>query len=121
VTIKSPRGEQPEPLALVEFEDCTSAKLGAPNDEVFAGHPLQGKGLEPYRAQRVVNSRWLREIQKINSVHTNYRAEDWRDQHHFVFWFHDSTFECIARSYKVETHRTSMIALLNLMMEKLVS
>ena len=41
--------------------------------------------------------------------------------HHFIFWFHDSTFECIARSYKVETHRVSMKELLGLMVGRLVS
>ncbi len=121
VTIKSPSDERSEPLALVEFERCESARLGAPNDEVFAGHPLYGKGLEAYGAQRVVNSQWLKEIEKINSVHPMYRPDTWRDLHHFIFWFHDSTFECIARSYKVETYRTSMKALLNVMMERLIS
>ena len=121
VTIKSPADEQPEPLGLVEFERCISARLGAPNDEVFEGHPLNGKGLEAYAAQRVVNSKWLKEIEAINSVHRMYLPESWRDLHHFVFWFHDSTFECIARSYKVETHRISMKSLLGLMVERLVS
>jgi hypothetical protein len=121
VTIKSPSDDGPEPLALVEFEHCLSARLGAPNDEVFDGHPLNGKGLEAYSAQRVVNSRWLKEIEKINSIHRGYRPEHWSDLHHFIFWFHDSTFECIARSYKVETHRISMKELLGLMVERLIS
>ena len=121
VTVKNPADEQPEPLALVEFDFCISAKLGAPNDEVFDGHPLSGKGLEAYTAQRVVNSRWLKEIEKINSVHYRYRPESWRDLTHFVFWFHDKTFECIARSYKVETHRVSMKQLLDMMVKRLIS
>jgi hypothetical protein len=90
-------------LALVEFNCFISAKLGASNDEVFEGHLLNGKGLEAYGAQRVVNSRWLKEVEKVNSVHRMYRPESWRDLHHFIFWFHDSTFECLAQSYKVET------------------
>lgn len=121
VTVKSPADEGPEPLGLVEFNRCMSAKLGAPNDEVFEGHPLNGKGLEAYGAQRVVNSRWLKEVEKINSVHRMYRPESWRDLHHFIFWFHDSTFECLAQSYKVETHRLSMKELLALMVERLIS
>jgi hypothetical protein len=121
VTIKSPADQHPEPLALVEFEKCICAKLGAPNDEVFVGHPLNGKGREPYAAQRVVNSRWLREIEAINSVHSQYRPESWRDRQHFIFWFHDSVFECIARSYKVETHRMNMKDMLGLMVERLIS
>ena len=98
----------PEPIALVEFEWCTAAKLGDPNDEVFHGHPLHGRGLEGYTAQVVRNSRWIAELERINSVHACYRPERWRDLNHYVFWFHDSTFECVARSYKVETRVGTM-------------
>jgi hypothetical protein len=121
VTSKSPTDEGPDPLGLVEFNRYVSARLGAPNDEVFEGHPLNGKGLEAYGAQRVVNSCWLKEIEAINSVHHMYRPENWRDLHHFIFWFHDSTFECVARSYKVETYRMSMKKLLGMMVERLIS
>jgi hypothetical protein len=120
VNVKSPGDARAEPLGLVEFEYCLSAKLGAPNDEVFEGHPLNGKGLEAYGAQRVVNSRWLKEIETINSVHRMYNREMWRDLTHFIFWFHDSTFECIARSFKVETHRISMKELLGRMVDRLI-
>ena len=121
VTVKDPGDEQAEGLALVEFDCCVSAKLGDPNDEVFEGHPLSGKGLEAYGAQRVVNSRWLKEIETINSVHRMYNPEMWCGLTHFIFWFHDNMFECIARSYKVETHRISMKELLVRMVNRLIS
>jgi hypothetical protein len=121
VTVKSPSHDGAEPLALVEFDFCVSAKLGAPNDEVFGGHPLYGKGLKPYSAQRVVNSRWLKEIEKINSVHRMYRPESWRDTQHFIFWFHDSTFECIADTFKVEIYHESMKTLLGRMVDRLLA
>lgn len=121
VTVQNPWSEQAEPLALVEFEHCLSAKLGAPNDEVFGGHPLAGKGLEPYSAQKVVNSLWLRELQTINSVHHRYNPTHWHDLNHYIFWFHDSTFECIAKSFRVETCRESMKSLLGRMVERLIS
>jgi hypothetical protein len=65
----SPAAAEPESLALVEFKKCEAAKLGSPNDEVLGGHPLDGKGLDFYAAQRVINSRWLAEVERINSVH----------------------------------------------------
>jgi hypothetical protein len=112
-TIKDPGSEQSESLALVEFDRCISAKLGDPNEDVLHdGHPLAGKGLEPYTAQLVHNSRWLAEIQKINSVHPCYRPDDWQKRNHYVFWFHDSTFECIAESFTVEVRHCSMPELL---------
>jgi hypothetical protein len=49
-----------ESVALVQFYGCISVKLGSPNDEVFYGHPLHGKGLEPYVAQIVRNSKWIK-------------------------------------------------------------
>jgi hypothetical protein len=118
---RSPAEKEPLPLALVEFEWCLSAKLGGPNDEVFSGHPLAGRGLAAYTAQRVVNSRWLEELDTINSVHPRYSQETWRDLQHYIFWFHDTTFECLAESFKVEVHRIRMSDLLHQMVERLIS
>jgi hypothetical protein len=112
VTVKDPGSGQSEPLALVELKRCIAAKLGSPNDEVFHGHPLAGKGLESYTAQLVRGSRWISEIQKINSVHAGYRPDAWQKYNHYVFWFHDTTFECIAESFAVELRDCSMAELL---------
>ena len=94
-------------LAVVEFEGCSCTKMGAPNDEVLGGHPLYGKGLVHYRAQAVENSAWLKELDAINAVHWNYQPKFKRELKHYVFPFHDSTFECVARSFKVETFTAS--------------
>ncbi len=108
VNVVDPRSGLVELLALAEFEQCQSAKLGSPNDEVFEGHPLSGHGLDGYTAQLVKNSRWLAEIEAINKVHRLYDPQHSKQCHHYIFWFHDTTFECIARSYTVETFRESM-------------
>jgi hypothetical protein len=121
IKLVNPADEQTELLALVEFEHCVAAKLGSPNDEVFHGHPLNGKGRETYAAQRVVNSKWLKEIERINSVHYCYDPTQWLDDQHFIFWFHDSTFECIAKSYKLELLQTSMRNLLSIMVERVLT
>jgi hypothetical protein len=118
--LHEPESEASESLALVEFERCISAKLGAPNDEVLKGHPLYGRGADWYTAQRVRNSRWLAEIEKISSVHSQYRPETWRSLTHFIFWFHDTTFECIANSFKIERRSTSMPELLAEMTRRVV-
>jgi len=97
-----------ESVALVQFHRCMSSKLGDPNEEVFHGHPLNGKGLEPYTAQIVRNSRWIKELESINKVHSQYNQELWRSLNHYILWFHDDTFECIAKSYEVEVFQKSM-------------
>ena len=119
-TIKQPGSAQRESLALVEFKQCSAAKLGSPNDEVHRGHPLAGRGLDSYTAQLVRNSRWLAELEKVNSVHAGYRAERWRTKNHYVLWFHDTTFECIAESFAVEEHDCSMPELLAIACRRLV-
>ncbi len=91
-----------DPLAIVEFHRCMSVKFGDPNDEVLHGHSLYGKGLQPYSVQVLHNSRWLKELEAINSVHRQYDPDFWRSLNHYVFWFHDSTFECVAKSYEVQ-------------------
>jgi len=120
VTVQDPANAGSAPMALVEFEKCRSAKLGAPNDEVFEGHPLEGRGLEGYTSQIVQNSQWLAEIEDINKIHRMYNADRWRDAKHFVFWFHDSTFECIADSYKVEVLQKPLTDILAIAYERMI-
>ena len=104
----------------MEFEGCVSAKLGSPNEEIFQGHPLHGRGLESYTAQEVKNSIWLAELEAINKAHEHYDPERWVDQKHFVFWFHDSTFECVASGFTVNVYRETMAALLERVCHRLL-
>ena len=73
---------------------------------------MNGKGLHGYTAQRVMNSKWLAELEAINSVHSYYDATRWRKLNHYIFWFHDTTFECVAESFRVEVFRESVADLL---------
>lgn len=121
VTVKRPGDGSVELLALVEMLRCHSTRFGDPNDEVFHGHPLYGKGLDWYGVQKVENSRWLAELEAINKVHRMYDPAPWRRLAHYVFWFHDETFECIAESYRVECFRESMADLLARVCQRLLS
>jgi hypothetical protein len=95
------------PLGVVEFHHAYSVKLGGPNDEAITGHPLSGKGLRPYAAHQVVNSRWITAQEQINSVHPSHRG-GWHDRlNHYVFCFHDETLECLAESFTAEQHHGS--------------
>lgn len=113
IRVVDPASPNATSLCLVTFKHCSSVKFGHPNDEVLAGHPLADRGLEGYTAQIVMNSRWLEEIATTNSVHPSDDPATWRSLNHYVFWFHDSTFECIAESYETELTNESMGDLLN--------
>ncbi len=52
--------------------------------------------------------------------HTGYQPDRWKTRNHYILWFHDSTFECIAESFTVEHHGCSMPELLALACRRLV-
>ena len=66
------------------------------------GHPLYDLGLEPYSIQKVIESEWVKELTKMNSVHPNHKDEHFSNYKHFIFFFHDTCFEIVAESYSIE-------------------
>lgn len=119
-SVRYPNSNLSEKLAVVEFVRCVCTRMGDPNDEVLHGHPLDGKGLEGYRALCVKNSPWLKELEAINSVHSSYQPERWRGLTHYIFPFHDCTFECVAGEFKVEEFRKPLSELLGEICKRLV-
>ncbi|MEQ8190547.1 MAG: hypothetical protein ABRQ39_21455 [Candidatus Eremiobacterota bacterium] len=105
VKIIDPAKEELLTIAIVEFIHCYAYKFGGANDEVIHGHPLRGKGLEPYGAHIIHNSRWIKEEVKINSVHRYYKTETWEKINHYLLLFHDEIFECLAEGFKIEIVR----------------
>ncbi len=101
-----------EGLAVVDFERYICTKMGTPNEEVFNGHPLWGKGFQGCTTLRVENSVWLKELEAINAGHSEYKPSFWSDLKHFILPFHDCTFECVARAFKVEIRHIEISQLL---------
>jgi len=101
-----------EPIAIVRFSHCEAHMLGPPNDEAFAGHPLAKRGLEPYSAFEVTESSWVRHLERMNSVHPYHRPDAFWQLRHLIFAFHDSTFECVCRSFDVRSARGSLKSVL---------
>ncbi len=60
------------PIAIVKFLFYRSYMFGPPNDEVFTGHPLASRGLEPYAVFEVEQSSWIRQ-QSSTKRHTVHR------------------------------------------------
>ena len=75
---------------------CAEIRFGGPNDETIHGHPLHGKGLAGYGAHKVVNSAWIEEAIKVNSVHPHHSDAPFRQLHHYALLFHDEMLEALA-------------------------
>ncbi len=103
-------GTEPVPrrIAILTFEDCESMKLGAPNDEVIEGHPLFGKGIDVGGAYMVENSPWLGELEAMNRNHPQYDPAVWRALRHYLLFFKDYAFECVARQVSSQIVEGSM-------------
>ena len=105
-------------IGIIGWGNCHGAILGSPNDEALAGHRLWEHGLREvgfYNAGEVVNSRWIRHMALVNSVHMYHNASRFSGLRHFVLGFHDSTFEVVCdgfASYETTDSRDSVIALL---------
>jgi hypothetical protein len=96
-----------EPIAVINFLSPCAHMFGPPNDEAFSGHPLANRGLHPYGAFIVENSSWVRQLERMNSEHPMHNPESYARYHHFIFAFHDSMFECIAKSFETSVYKTS--------------
>lgn len=94
----SPHGEQ---YAVLKFILPYAHYFGSPNDESFEGHPLAQRGLLRYGVFEVRNSSWIRALERMNRVHPKHDARRFDERRHFIFTFHDSTFECVAGSLVV--------------------
>jgi hypothetical protein len=103
-----PGWDQEHGLGVIEFRQVEAVKMGSPNDEVLRGHLLHGCGLEPYGAQVVSNSPWIRELADVNRVHPQFSEDNWAAMRHYIFPFHDETVECIAKDATAWTDRRAM-------------
>jgi hypothetical protein len=108
VTMVSPADENPSPLMVIELRGCRDIWLGGPNDEGVHGHPLYGRGLEAYRAHEVLNSAWIQEAIRVNSVHPNHSDPSFRQLHHYVLLFHDEMVEALACGIEARLVRGTM-------------
>ncbi len=120
-TIQMVSLETSAPCALVTFTGVHAMYLGMPNDEAFSGHPLASRGLRPYSASRIEGSSWIRRLERMNTVHEHHRPETYDALTHIVLAFHDSTFECVANSYSVETIAGPLSSVMAEMHQRVIS
>lgn len=109
-----------ETTAIIKFSSCYAHMFGPPNDEAFSGHPLSGRGLGPYSVFEVKHSSWLRNLEQMNSVHPVHDTKSFlKDKKHFIFTFHDSTFECIAHNFEIQIRKGSIRSIISSLAENL--
>jgi hypothetical protein len=87
-----------ESVAIIHFKSPRIHVFGDPSEEAIDGHPLRELGLERCSVAEVLNSSWILELDRIDSLtHPEWATQRRLQQRHFIFTFHDSTFECVAQ------------------------
>lgn len=106
-------------VAIIEFKQYLNYKFGLPGNEILSGHPYYKLGLQPYNGFIIDQSSWIDELIKLNSVHPYHNAKQFDNYKHYIFSFHDSTFECIAKDYRVEYVEISLFDAMQSSLEKM--
>ncbi len=114
-----------EPLgtAVAEFKRLRLTRFGGPNDEGLPEHPLYPHGLSTlgYCICEVEHSVWANEVGARNEASARRIAGGRFDRaysgarfvpRHFLFSFHDSTFECLADELSVRVSQEPFAATL---------
>ena len=109
-----------EVVALLEFDSPRAHVFGSPNDETLSGYPLAKRGLGPYGTFEVRHSSWIRALERMNAVHPRHDPRRFDGLRHFIFTFHDSTFECVARGVKFEVRGGSLASTVHELARRLV-
>jgi hypothetical protein len=112
VAVVSPADQHRSLFVVLELRGCQEIHFGGPNDEAIAGHPLHGRGLGGYRAHEVLNSAWIEEAIRVNSVHPHHSDAPFRQLHHYALLFHDEMVEALARGIESRLVAGTMRAIL---------
>jgi hypothetical protein len=86
----------------LKFKSVLQFTFGYPNEEAIKGHRYYEFGLLPFKFVEVQDSEIIKNIVKANRVHHYHKDELFKEWKHFVFPFHDTTLEVIAKSYEFE-------------------
>jgi hypothetical protein len=95
----------PMDCGFVRFDQVRIHLFGAPNDETLTGHALWGRGLGHYGVYQIKHSSLVRRLERMNAVHPRHTATAFDRLQHYIFTFHDSTFECVAEQLEAVSLR----------------
>jgi hypothetical protein len=86
----------------VTFTRALVHYFGPPNHETLHAHPLAAFGLSHSGVFEVRNSRWIEELRTMQRGHPRHDDARFNRLRHFIWTFHDTTFECLAEGFVIE-------------------
>ena len=86
--------------AELRFNDVLKYRFGGPGSDNFSDFRYYDKGIDNYGFYQLKNSNWTKDFpldEKVISKEPNSSNDNFK---HYVFFFRDNTFECIAEGFK---------------------
>lgn len=87
-------------IACIRFDRYEHHRFGYPGEESQGAHPYSKLGLGYCSYHILQESDLIKELKSIDSNHPYFEGWKWHELNHYVFTFHDSMFECIARGFE---------------------
>jgi hypothetical protein len=106
-------------IFALKFKAFLKYTFGLPGDETILGHPYSKLGMKSYSFYELRNSDFIKSLQDIEKIHTNYNPEKWKMYKHYILTFHDNMFECIAQDFEIREENTSLYNQATLMLNEL--
>ncbi len=86
---------QANEFAVVRFKDVHQHTFGYPNNEALGGHPVYSRELNFYAFNEVVDSPYLKELDRRNAVNFPHSTASFTELKHWFVPFHDETLEVV--------------------------
>ncbi len=109
VRVMNPKSEG-SLVARVSLHWPMAHMFGLPCENTIEAHPLASRGLHPCATWEVTNSSWIRDLARVLAAYEHADPSGLDSYRHLIFAFHDSTFECVARSYDIKLTRDSIVS-----------
>lgn len=87
-------------ITCIRFDRWEYHCFGYPGEESQGAHPYSELGLGYCSYHILQESDLIQKLKAIDSAHPCFERWKWDELNHYVFTFHDSMFECIARGFK---------------------
>ncbi|MFD2562877.1 hypothetical protein [Aquimarina rubra] len=88
-------------ICQIIFSHCFEFKMGMPDENMIEKYPLGASGLMDYEFQKVNHSSWISAIENQYKTISEY-SRDGRKYEHYIFTFHDRSFECISSGFEIK-------------------
>ena len=96
-------------VAILRFHHCFEFRFGMPGEEQRFDNPLHEHGLVHYSAHVVEDSSWIAELEDRYEIISQFSMGE-REYSHYIFTFHDRSFECVTSGYSILATQSTSVA-----------